>query len=139
MAPMSVRVVLSIAMSREIHWRWSARNWWSSPAGRPAFGQFIRNANPRPAETIGNDMCGIVGILGNAPVAASLVAALRRLEYRGYDSAGIATLETSGLERLRAPGKLAELESKLNGRTLNGSTGIGHTRWATHGAPNETN
>src|SRR5215208_7060562 len=84
-------------------------------------------------------MCGIVGILGNAPVAASLVAALRRLEYRGYDSAGIATLETSGLERLRAPGKLSELESKLNGRTLNGSTGIGHTRWATHGAPNETN
>src|SRR5215213_10443520 len=84
-------------------------------------------------------MCGIVGILGNAPVAASLVAALRRLEYRGYDSAGIATLEASGLERLRAPGKLSELESKLNGRSLNGSTGIGHTRWATHGAPNETN
>src|SRR5215216_6054058 len=84
-------------------------------------------------------MCGIVGILGNAPVAASLVAALRRLEYRGYDSAGIATLEASGLERLRAPGKLSELESKLSGRSLNGSTGIGHTRWATHGAPNETN
>jgi glutamine---fructose-6-phosphate transaminase (isomerizing) len=84
-------------------------------------------------------MCGIVGILGNAPVAANLVAALKRLEYRGYDSAGIATLEASGIERLRAPGKLAELESKLNGRTLNGSTGIGHTRWATHGAPNETN
>ena len=84
-------------------------------------------------------MCGIVGILGNEPVAASLIAALKRLEYRGYDSAGIATLEISGLERLRAPGKLSELESKLNGRTLNGSTGIGHTRWATHGAPNETN
>jgi glucosamine--fructose-6-phosphate aminotransferase (isomerizing) len=84
-------------------------------------------------------MCGIVGILGNAPVAASLVAALKRLEYRGYDSAGIATLEASGIERLRAPGKLAELESKLNHRTLNGSTGIGHTRWATHGVPNETN
>jgi glucosamine--fructose-6-phosphate aminotransferase (isomerizing) len=84
-------------------------------------------------------MCGIVGILGKEPVAWSLVSALKRLEYRGYDSAGIATIESSGIERLRAPGKLSELERKLNGRTLNGTAGIGHTRWATHGAPNEMN
>jgi glucosamine--fructose-6-phosphate aminotransferase (isomerizing) len=84
-------------------------------------------------------MCGIVGILGREPVAMSLVSALKRLEYRGYDSAGIATLEPNGIERLRAPGKLSELEVKLNGRKLNGTIGIGHTRWATHGVPNEVN
>jgi hypothetical protein len=84
-------------------------------------------------------MCGIVGILGREPVAMSLVSALKRLEYRGYDSAGIATLEANGIERLRAPGKLSELEVKLNGRKLNGTAGIGHTRWATHGVPNEVN
>jgi glucosamine--fructose-6-phosphate aminotransferase (isomerizing) len=84
-------------------------------------------------------MCGIIGILGKEPVAQSLVAALKRLEYRGYDSAGIATIEANGIERLRAPGKLSELERKLEGRTLQGTAGIGHTRWATHGAPNETN
>src|SRR5215216_2134908 len=106
---MLVPAVLSIAMWREIHSHWSARKWWSSPVGRPAFAQSIRNANLRPAERSEISMCGIVGILGNAPVAASLVAALKRLEYRGYDSAGIATLEASGLERLRAPGKLSEL------------------------------
>jgi glucosamine--fructose-6-phosphate aminotransferase (isomerizing) len=84
-------------------------------------------------------MCGIVGILGKEPIAGSLVSALKRLEYRGYDSAGIATLEPHGVERLRAPGKLSELERKLNGMKLSGTAGIGHTRWATHGAPNETN
>jgi glutamine---fructose-6-phosphate transaminase (isomerizing) len=84
-------------------------------------------------------MCGIVGILGNEPVAWSLVSALKRLEYRGYDSAGIATIESDGIERLRAPGKLSELERKLDGKKLNGTAGIGHTRWATHGVPNEIN
>ncbi len=84
-------------------------------------------------------MCGIVGILGKTPVAWDLVAALKRLEYRGYDSAGIATIEISGIERLRAPGKLSELEGKLKDQSLNGTAGIGHTRWATHGVPNETN
>ena len=84
-------------------------------------------------------MCGIVGILGTEPVAKSLISALKRLEYRGYDSAGIATVETGGIERLRAPGKLSELERKLNGTSLKGTAGIGHTRWATHGVPNEIN
>ncbi|MDE2383705.1 MAG: glutamine--fructose-6-phosphate transaminase (isomerizing) [Alphaproteobacteria bacterium] len=84
-------------------------------------------------------MCGIVGILGNRPVALDIVEALRRLEYRGYDSAGVATLEGGKIERRRAPGKLRNLEDKLREAPLNGSSGIGHTRWATHGVPNETN
>ncbi len=84
-------------------------------------------------------MCGIVGILGNEPVAPQLLDALRRLEYRGYDSAGIATLEEGELARRRAPGKLVNLEKELNGTGLAGTTGIGHTRWATHGAPTKTN
>lgn len=84
-------------------------------------------------------MCGIVGILGSKPVAADIVEALRRLEYRGYDSAGVATLEDSGIARRRAPGKLRNLEEKLREQPLKGTSGIGHTRWATHGVPNETN
>jgi glutamine---fructose-6-phosphate transaminase (isomerizing) len=84
-------------------------------------------------------MCGIVGILGRTPVAEQLVDALKRLEYRGYDSAGVATLEDGRLTRQRAQGKLRNLEAKLRGEPLNGMIGIGHTRWATHGKPNETN
>ena len=84
-------------------------------------------------------MCGIVGILGKGPVAWPLVEALRRLEYRGYDSAGIATIEKGRIERVRAPGKLMHLSQKLTGLDLQGTAGIGHTRWATHGVPNETN
>ena len=84
-------------------------------------------------------MCGIVGILGRAPVAPGLVDALKRLEYRGYDSAGVATLEAGHLTRRRAEGKLKNLEDRLYAEPLNGRIGIGHTRWATHGAPNETN
>src|SRR5687767_15931007 len=84
-------------------------------------------------------MCGIVGILGRAPVAELLVDSLKRLEYRGYDSAGVATLEGGHLERRRAEGKLKNLEKRLDAEPLAGHTGIGHTRWATHGKPTENN
>ena len=84
-------------------------------------------------------MCGIVGILGKSSVATDLVDALRRLEYRGYDSAGIATVESDHLERRRAEGKLKNLEKRLLSEPLAGRTGIGHTRWATHGRPTERN
>ena len=84
-------------------------------------------------------MCGIVGIIGVEPVAPRLVDALKRLEYRGYDSAGIATLEGGRIDRRRAEGKLGNLAQKLTFEPLAGNIGIGHTRWATHGAPTEGN
>jgi glucosamine--fructose-6-phosphate aminotransferase (isomerizing) len=84
-------------------------------------------------------MCGIVGILGRGPVAEHLVDSLKRLEYRGYDSAGVATLEGGRLERRRAEGKLKNLDARLRAEPLAGHTGIGHTRWATHGKPTENN
>jgi glucosamine--fructose-6-phosphate aminotransferase (isomerizing) len=84
-------------------------------------------------------MCGIVGILGREPVAGLLVDALKRLEYRGYDSAGVATLEGGQLARRRAEGKLRNLEARLARDPLTGTIGIGHTRWATHGRPTEHN
>jgi len=84
-------------------------------------------------------MCGIVGVLGGHEVAPMLVEALRRLEYRGYDSAGIATLQHGVLDRRRAVGKLVNLSDHLVHNPLAGKAGIGHTRWATHGAPSETN
>jgi glucosamine--fructose-6-phosphate aminotransferase (isomerizing) len=84
-------------------------------------------------------MCGIVGIIGREPVAGQLVDALKRLEYRGYDSAGVATLEHGALKRRRAEGKLKALENRLQKEPLGGNIGIGHTRWATHGRPNESN
>ncbi len=84
-------------------------------------------------------MCGIVGILGQKAVADDLVDALRRLEYRGYDSAGIATMDDGAISRRRAEGKLRNLEARLGEDPLPGHIGIGHTRWATHGKPNEAN
>jgi len=84
-------------------------------------------------------MCGIVGILGRGPVADQIVDSLKRLEYRGYDSAGVATLEGDHLERRRAEGKLKNLEATLGKSPLTGHIGIGHTRWATHGKPTITN
>ncbi|MGE4371830.1 MAG: glutamine--fructose-6-phosphate transaminase (isomerizing) [Xanthobacter sp.] len=84
-------------------------------------------------------MCGIVGILGKGPVAGKVIEALHRLEYRGYDSSGIASLEGGHLEVCRAEGKLRHLEAKLDRHPLHGDIAIGHTRWATHGKPTERN
>ena len=84
-------------------------------------------------------MCGIVGVLGDHEVAPILVEALKRLEYRGYDSAGIATVNNGVLDRRRAVGKLVNLSDLLVHQPLAGRSGIGHTRWATHGAPTVSN
>ncbi len=84
-------------------------------------------------------MCGIIGIVGNKSVADRLVDALEKLEYRGYDSAGIATVSQGELDRVRACGKLVNLKQKLKETSLSGHCGIGHTRWATHGVPSEVN
>ena len=84
-------------------------------------------------------MCGIVGIIGKRPVAAELIEGLRRLEYRGYDSAGVATLIDGRIERRRAEGKLGNLAARLEREPVHGTIGIGHTRWATHGLPTEDN
>ena len=84
-------------------------------------------------------MCGIVGIISHRQVTPLLIDGLKRLEYRGYDSAGVATLIDGRIERRRAKGKIVNLEAKLAETPLPGTVGIGHTRWATHGVPNETN
>ncbi|MCP4394802.1 MAG: glutamine--fructose-6-phosphate transaminase (isomerizing) [Alphaproteobacteria bacterium] len=84
-------------------------------------------------------MCGIVGIVGKSEVTSLLLSGLKRLEYRGYDSAGIAIVENGMIERCRAKGKIVNLENKLNETPLSSHIGIAHTRWATHGVPNETN
>jgi len=84
-------------------------------------------------------MCGIIGIIGRAPVAPSLIDGLKRLEYRGYDSAGIATLVDGKIDRRRAEGKIVNLDARVEKEPLGGTIGIGHTRWATHGGPSETN
>src|SRR5215211_5186834 len=84
-------------------------------------------------------MCGIIGIIGQVPVVPLLLEGLKRLEYRGYDSAGIATLVSGRIDRRRAEGKLDNVDSLLRRNPLAGTIGIGHTRWATHGRPNERN
>ncbi len=84
-------------------------------------------------------MCGIIGIIGKGAAAPHLLDALKRLEYRGYDSAGVATVVNGSIARRRAEGKIVNLEGLLAREPLPGTTGIGHTRWATHGVPNETN
>jgi glucosamine--fructose-6-phosphate aminotransferase (isomerizing) len=98
--------------------------------------------NPSRAQSYQSEqtfMCGIIGIVGNQPVAERLIESLRRLEYRGYDSAGIAAQIDGKLESRRAPGKLKELEAVVSQQPLMATTGIGHTRWATHGAPTIAN
>jgi glucosamine--fructose-6-phosphate aminotransferase (isomerizing) len=84
-------------------------------------------------------MCGIIGIIGTQQVSPLLIESLKRLEYRGYDSAGIATLENGEISRRRAEGKIVNLEARVNEEPISGTLGIGHTRWATHGPANETN
>src|SRR5947207_1387477 len=84
-------------------------------------------------------MCGILGYVGDLNAKDVLVNGLRKLEYRGYDSAGVAVLTRKGFEVCRAVGKLGELESMLQQKPLSGHLGVGHTRWATHGAPTERN
>src|SRR5207253_10755762 len=84
-------------------------------------------------------MCGIVGYVGDEQCATLLVEGLRKLEYRGYDSAGVAVLGDKGLAVVRARGKLANLERRLGESMPRGSTGIGHTRWSTHGEPPDEN
>src|SRR5262245_17634244 len=84
-------------------------------------------------------MCGIVGYAGPRDATALLIEGLRRLEYRGYDSAGVAVLREGTIERRRAPGKLRNLEGVLAASPISGHAGIGHTRWATHGRPSEEN
>src|SRR5450631_4113756 len=84
-------------------------------------------------------MCGIVGYVGDEECAGMLVDGLRKLEYRGYDSAGVAVLGPKGLQVVRAKGKLINLENKLKEASPPGSVGIGHTRWATHGRPSDEN
>ncbi|WP_292227640.1 glutamine--fructose-6-phosphate transaminase (isomerizing) [Brevundimonas sp.] len=84
-------------------------------------------------------MCGIIGVLGNGPVVPRLIDSLKRLEYRGYDSAGVAAMVDGSVERRRAKGKIRNLEAVLAEEPLKATIGIGHTRWATHGAPTTTN
>ena len=84
-------------------------------------------------------MCGIIGIVGASPAASLLVDGLKRLEYRGYDSAGVATIVDGVIDRRRAQGKIINLETVLEGEPLEGTIGIGHTRWATHGLPTQNN
>ncbi|HET7299888.1 MAG TPA: glutamine--fructose-6-phosphate aminotransferase, partial [Oleiagrimonas sp.] len=84
-------------------------------------------------------MCGIVAAVAQRDIAPILIAGLKALEYRGYDSAGLAVLNDQGVERVRAVGKVREMEERYLARPLPGGTGIAHTRWATHGAPSEDN
>src|SRR5438552_5193260 len=84
-------------------------------------------------------MCGIVGYVGPRVATPMLIEGLKRLEYRGYGSAGIAMINGHGLETRKAKGKISMLEGLLNGNPIHGSVGIAHTRWATHGKPNECN
>jgi glucosamine--fructose-6-phosphate aminotransferase (isomerizing) len=84
-------------------------------------------------------MCGIIGYIGSKPVVPVLIEGLRKMEYRGYDSAGVAVVSPEGIALRRSAGKLANLESAIRSEPVDGLYGVGHTRWATHGRPTEEN
>ena len=84
-------------------------------------------------------MCGIIGINSNRPVSSTIISSLKKLEYRGYDSAGLATLDNNLIDEKKCSGRVDELEKILFKHPSNGNIGIGHVRWATHGVPNITN
>jgi len=84
-------------------------------------------------------MCGIIGYIGNRGATSLLLEGLKRMEYRGYDSAGVAVMNGNGVETRKAAGKISNLERALAASPVEGDMGIGHTRWATHGVPNESN
>ena len=133
----------AIRRRRQRHHRRRRRRmrWRSAAAGRSRSraGAAAHSAPTTKAKGSQALMCGIVGVIGQRTAAPLLLDALRRLEYRGYDSAGIATLVNGHIERRRAEGKLGNLAAALDRTPLTGTTGIGHTRWATHGAPTESN
>src|SRR5665213_4391132 len=134
MARSPARAASSQRMLRAMRSQCRAASKSKFPAGR---NDSVRGRRPRRQGR--NSMCGIVGIAGREDAAPLILEALRRLEYRGYDSAGIATLVGGHIERRRAPGKLSKLAETLAKHPLSGRTGIGHTRWATHGAPTTRN
>src|SRR6185369_13614236 len=110
-----------------------------SPSLRASLHSRSLQPGPRARQGSDNGMCGIVGYVGHREAEGVLVGGLRKLEYRGYDSAGLAILDSGRLDVRRAVGKLDNLQSLLNGHPMAGTTGIGHTRWATHGRPSERN
>src|SRR5437667_4998799 len=121
-------------MSRRTRWRSGGPDRWLSRAG-------LRRGGRRPGKTSAEDaaMCGIIGYSGSQEAVPLLLDGLKRLEYRGYDSAGLAVLCDGKIDVRRSVGKLTNLEKTVNGAGLHGTVGIGHTRWATHGKPSEQN
>src|SRR5213594_1825470 len=117
-----------------MRWRWGGLGRWSSRAGPRACGRRCGRTSAEDAA-----MCGIIGYIGSREAVPLLLDGLKRLEYRGYDSAGLAVLRDGRIDVRRSVGKLANLVKAVNGAGLNGTAGIGHTRWATHGKPSEQN
>src|SRR2546429_4192838 len=117
-----------------MRWRWGGLGRWSSRAGPRACGRRCGRTSAEDAA-----MCGIIGYIGSQEAVPLLLDGLKRLEYRGYDSAGLAVLRDGKIDVRRSVGKLANLVKAGNGAGLNGTAGIGHTRWATHGKPPEQN
>src|SRR5438445_234034 len=117
-----------------MRWRWGGLGRWSSRAGPRACGRRCGRTSAEDAA-----MCGIIGYIGSREAVPLLLDGLKRLEYRGYDSAGLAVLRDAKIDLRRSVGKLTNLEKAVNGAGLHGTVGIGHTRWATHGKPSEQN